>query len=102
MLHQSYREKITALLVPVLVVSMVLPSQAKPRKSAQTSRQFQIQAIHATQIPAGSLGNFVVLLNSYTAGPMTGISIQESKQVSLPVPGRGCRTSPGQPVSRSF
>jgi hypothetical protein len=88
MLHQSYRKKITALLVPVLVVSMVLPSQAKPRKSAAANRQFQIQAIQATQIPAGSLGNFVVLLNSYAAGPMTGIDIQESKQVSIPVAGR--------------
>lgn len=88
MLHQSYRKKITALLVPALLVSIVLPSQAKPRKSAQTSRQFQIQAIQATQIPAGSLGNFVVLLNSYAAGPMTGIDIQESKQVSIPVAGR--------------
>jgi hypothetical protein len=93
MLHQLFQKKITALLVPMLLVSMVvLPSQAKPRKPAQQSpeaaKQFQIQATQATKIPAGSVGNFVVTFANYAAGPMTGLDVQEGKQVSIPVSGR--------------
>jgi hypothetical protein len=91
MLHQLFQKKITALLVPILLVSMVLPSQAKPRKPAQSpaaAKQFQIQATQATKIPAGSVGNFVVTFANYAAGPMTGLDVQEGKQVSIPVSGR--------------
>jgi hypothetical protein len=91
MLHQFYQKKITALLIPVLLVSVVLPSQAKPRKAApnaEAAKQFQIQASQATKIPAGSLGNFVVMFANTAAGPMTGLDVQEGKQVSLPVAGR--------------
>ncbi len=79
------------LLAPALFVSMMLPSQAKPRKAPQSpeaTKQFQIQATQATKIPAGSVGNFVVTFANYAAGPQSGLDIQEGKQVSIPVSGR--------------
>jgi hypothetical protein len=91
MQHQIYRKKFIALLIPVLLVSAGLPSKAKPQKASQSpeaEKQFQIQASQANKIPAGSLGNFIVLLNNYAGGPMTGLDVQEGKQVSIPVSGK--------------
>ncbi|MGA7955107.1 MAG: hypothetical protein WCA07_16470 [Gloeobacterales cyanobacterium] len=91
MRHPLVSKKITALWVPMLLVSLVLPSQAKPQKPAQSpeaTKQFQIQATQATKIPAGSVGNFVVMFANYASGPMTGLDVQEGKQVSIPVAGR--------------
>jgi hypothetical protein len=90
-LNKFYTKKIVALLVPVLLLSVALPSHAKPKKAVQnpeTEKQFQIQATQATKIPAGSVGNFVVTFANYAAGPQSGLDIQEGKQVSIPVSGR--------------
>jgi hypothetical protein len=89
--YKKSTKHLAALLVPVLLISMALPSQARPKRSKlspEATKQFQIQAYQATQIPAGSVGNFVVMMNSYAAGPMAGLDVQEGKQVSIPVAGR--------------
>jgi hypothetical protein len=90
---QKNTKVFAALLVPALLVSLMLPSQAKPRKvksvqNPEAAKQFQIQATQATKIPAGSVGNFVVTFANYAAGPQSGLDIQEGKQVSIPVAGR--------------
>jgi hypothetical protein len=80
-----------ALFAPVLLLSVALPSQARPKKAVQkpaAQEQFQIQATQATKIPAGSVGNFVVTFANYAAGPQSGLDVQEGKQVSIPVSGR--------------
>jgi hypothetical protein len=89
--YKRNTKRLAALLVPVLLVSIALPSQARPKRSklsAEATKQFQIQAYQATQIPAGSIGNFVVMMNNYAVGPMAGLDVQEGKQVSIPVAGR--------------
>jgi hypothetical protein len=90
-LNKFYAKRMVALLAPALLLSVALPSQARPKKAVQrpaAQEQFQIQATQATKIPAGSVGNFVVTFANYAAGPQSGLDIQEGKQVSIPVAGR--------------